>query len=186
MNNINKLFDCSEMKTLTKEEYKNLSINKKLHRCFFVVFQILLFMFPTAMIFSTIFSISTVQGVSMMPTYKNKEKYLVMDNNFIIPYEYKRGDIVAVKIEVLKKDSVKRIIGIEGDHIVVKDGKVYRNNIELKEDYVNSYNKGNVEIVVPKGKVFLMGDNRENSIDSRLLGCIDYSDITGKFLCKIN
>jgi len=78
---------------------------------------------------------------------------------------------------------IKRVIGLPGDTIEFKDGEVYLNNEKLKEDYI----KGSTSpfkikdiITVPEGKVFVMGDNRENSSDSRILGFIDLDSIEGR------
>lgn len=77
---------------------------------------------------------------------------------------------------------IKRVIGLGGDKIEIKDGKVYRNDALLNESYANYAKGGNGEDRVwniPEGKVFFLGDNRGNSSDSRVYGLCDESQIVG-------
>lgn len=90
-------------------------------------------------------------------------------------------------LEMNKTSYIKRVIGVAGDHIEIKDGKVYLNDEELVEEYLDegvTTNMGTYgvysDIVVPEGYVFVMGDNREHSTDSRCFGCIPVSKIEGK------
>lgn len=82
----------------------------------------------------------------------------------------KRGDIVVFKNkDVAEEYLTKRVIGVGGDKIEIKDNKVFVNGKELPEPYVNGQTFPNeiTEYNVPEGKLFLIGDNRENSLDSR-------------------
>ncbi|WP_320405313.1 signal peptidase I [Gudongella oleilytica] len=83
---------------------------------------------------------------------------------------------------------IKRVIGIPGDRILIADGKVYLNGEALSEDYVNGETytvaMGMEEEVIPEGKVFVMGDNRGNSLDSRNLGFISFSQLKGKVVYR--
>ena len=87
-------------------------------------------------------------------------------------------------LEFNKTSYIKRVIGIAGDHIKIEDGKVYLNEEELQEDYVRegeiTDNRNFSDIIVPEGYVFVMGDNREHSADSRNFGCIPVDKIEGK------
>lgn len=90
-------------------------------------------------------------------------------------------------LEINKTSYIKRIIGVEGDHVEIKDGKVYLNGEELEENYLDEGVETNMgtygvysDIVVPEGYVFVMGDNRSHSTDSRCFGCIPVSKIEGK------
>lgn len=94
-----------------------------------------------------------------------------------------RGDVVAFKSPTDKRIFIKRIIGVEGDKIEIKDEKVYVNGKELHEDYVkDGKTNGSINTVVPKHQLFVMGDNRQNSFDSRAFGCINISSIKGRAL----
>lgn len=93
-------------------------------------------------------------------------------------------------LDVNKVSYIKRVIGLPGDHIVIKDGKVYRNDEELKEDYLredvtNIQEEEYADVIVPEGTIYVMGDNREQSKDSRSFGCIPYSRVNGYVVCRI-
>lgn len=80
---------------------------------------------------------------------------------------------------------IKRVIGLSGEHIEIKEGKVFINNFEIKEDYLkqdiitDSINWECIDIVVPENAVYVMGDNRAGSKDSRNFGCIPIEKIEG-------
>lgn len=82
-----------------------------------------------------------------------------------------------------KTNYIKRVIGLEGEHVQIKDGKVYINEEILQEDYLQSdiTTQGTLEdLIVPEGYVYVMGDNRPNSYDSRSFGCIPIEKIESK------
>ena len=82
--------------------------------------------------------------------------------------------------------SIKRVIGKPGDVLEFRDNKVYRNGEAIKEEYVKE-KAGyyiNTKVKVPKGCVFVMGDNRNSSTDSRMIGCIPMDHIIGKYKFK--
>ena len=153
-----------------------------------------------------------VEGLSMYPTLENND-YLII-NRISRFTGVKRGQIVVfdsklpvnsgndqAKSDVQKaidfilqddsstKDLVKRVIAVGGDHLVIKNEKVIVNGKELSEPYVMKGNKtyGNINMVIPKGEVFCMGDNRMRSFDSRYpeVGCIPQNKIIGTVLVRI-
>ena len=81
----------------------------------------------------------------------------------------------------------KRVIAVEGDKIECIDSELYLNGQLLEEDYINEdmdYHDFSYEI--PEGKIFIMGDNRNHSIDSRIIGYIDFEDdVVGKVFLKV-
>lgn len=94
-------------------------------------------------------------------------------------------------LEIKKISYIKRVIGLPGDHIVIKDGKVYINDTELEESYlqpgvVTDNGKGHcIDVTVPENTVFAMGDNRSQSTDCRCFGCIPLGKIESKVWIRI-
>ena len=93
-------------------------------------------------------------------------------------------------LEIGKISYIKRVIGLPGDHVQIKNGKVYINEEELEEDYLQSGIITDDEegmfsdIIVPENTVFAMGDNRNSSVDCRAFGCIPLERIEGKVLIR--
>lgn len=119
-----------------------------------------------------------VDGASMMPTLKNNDILLLnkMDRS------YQRFDIVV--IEYNNTRLVKRIIGLPGDMIEYKNNKLYVNGKYVKEEFLSAQTDDFTirylgENKVPKDCYFVMGDNRENSMDSRMIGFIPKKQILG-------
>ncbi len=115
----------------------------------------------------------------------------LMEINFDYPvakYEYEPKGLLKkfayYILETTKTSYIKRVIGVEGDYIKIENGKVYRNGEELQENYlaegVITKSKTYSDITVPEDCVFVMGDNREHSIDSRDFGCIPISKVESK------
>lgn len=83
---------------------------------------------------------------------------------------------------------VKRVIGVEGDVIDIRDGYVYRNGEKLDEPYVKGTTEAKgmkLPVVVGKGKLFVLGDNRVVSVDSRELGLISIKQVEGKVIFRV-
>lgn len=130
-----------------------------------------------------IFALVQVEGSSMQPTLQSKER-LVITKLF---YQPKAKDIIVVKSHALGKHIIKRIIALPGDTIDIhpETGDVIVNGEVLSEPYIKEKLRsiGTVyqyPFEVPEGYVFVMGDNRNNSQDSRTLGVIAFEDIVGR------
>lgn len=117
---------------------------------------------------------------SMVPTLNVNDKFIV--TKVYNKENLKEGDIIVFHSNEFNKRLVKRLIGLPGDKIEIKDGVVFRNGEKLNEEYVKNKDKYNGIYEVPKGKYFFLGDNRPNSTDSRLWKnpYVDASDIEGK------
>lgn len=136
------------------------------------------------LVFRLIIGISFVKGDSMEPTLHSGELvlYTRMYSN------YKRGDVVSVRIPS-GEYYVKRVIGIPGDAIEIKDGQVYLNGELQEETYIQgeTFEQDGVvryPLTVQEGQIFVMGDNREISMDSRSFGVVGGRQIKGKLLLR--
>ena len=133
-----------------------------------------------------------VRGESMYPTLVEND-YLIINRMAYKIGEPKDGDIIVFKTNLQqddgkRKDLVKRVIATEGQHIKIEDSKVYVDGELLKEPYIHdNYTSGDIDMVVPEGEVFTMGDNREKSLDSRYeeVGLVNEKDIMGKVMIRL-
>lgn len=145
-----------------------------------------------ALVITTFIRPTLVKGYSMYPTLE-PYNYLIINKIPYMLHEPQRGDIVVFKshlktIDGKEKDLIKRVVAIEGDTVEIKDGRVYVNGQEISENYINgSYTPGELNITIPEGKVFVMGDNRQNSLDSRdeRVGPVEIETIRGKVLVRL-
>jgi signal peptidase I len=128
-----------------------------------------------------------VLGNSMHPTYKNGE-YLMANKLTYRFGEPRRGDVIIFQYSETQ-DFIKRIIGLPGDSIMIKDGNVYVNGTQLDESaYLEDtvYTSGGdylaegESVTIGENKYFVLGDNRPHSSDSRTFGPISESQIKGK------
>lgn len=141
-------------------------------------------------IFLMFFRIATVQGNSMDKTLADGDKLLLSTTLYKME-KPKYKDIVVIKRDDLPvKYIVKRVIGVEGDKVRIKDNRLYINDELVQEHYINEEMKtDDLELTVSEGKVFVMGDNRNYSTDSRSeeVGIIDCkTQIYGNVIWSIN
>ncbi|WP_246258551.1 signal peptidase I [Kroppenstedtia pulmonis] len=120
-----------------------------------------------------------VHGESMYPTFEGEELLIV--NKWIYDVstpDY--GDIVVFHT-AQQRDFIKRVIGLPGDQIAVREGQLFRNGKPVQEPYINEENQQNLhEVTVPKDHVFVMGDNRNYSRDSREIGPVHMKEVVGR------
>ena len=126
-------------------------------------------------------SIIHVEGKSMEPNYKDNQFVLLN----ILNRDYKPGDVIVFYCPNRGKNLIKRVIATDGDTVEVKDLMIYVNSTLCKENYNTiAFQNDFQKVTVPKGKIFVMGDNRPISLDSRYteVGFINPSNIEGKVI----
>lgn len=156
-------------------------------------------MFIVILVFTFVFRIVLVQGDSMNNTLTNGDRLVISHLN----YTPKRDDIVVVeaKTDYFHKTIIKRVIGVGGDTVRLNynDNTITVNGSVVKDDHKKEVmldkfqffdrtymiEDGVYEYKVPDGKIFVMGDNRNNSTDSRRLGFIDNDMVLGKVVLRL-
>ncbi len=160
----------------------------------------------TILIGITFVKTTIVRQTSMLPTLQDGN-YLLLSKQAYVFNEFKHEDIVVFDSgeradttgSLLnfdnKKYYIKRIIGLPGDEITIKNKKVYRNGKEIDQSYTldkatETNGNGQVEVnklKIPKGKLFVLGDNRYNSADSRStdVGLVSMDKVYGKAVLRI-
>ena len=122
-----------------------------------------------------------VESVSMQPT--------LFAGNFVVvnklSYRFgepSRGDIIVFRYppDPELDPYIKRVIGLPGEHVLVEDGKVYINGVRISEPYLETQTQQGGEWTVPQDGLFMMGDNRNNSSDSRAWGMVPLENVIGK------
>lgn len=176
-----------------RNRYKSFGITGGIFSFLNTLTQLLFF---TIITFSFLFNIVIVDGSSMRNTLYENDCLLVF--NFC--YEVKNSDIVIISRNyenteggrnknLYEKSIIKRVIATEGQKVAIKNGYVYVDDKILKESYVNTKTLPidfTTAQIVPQGKVFVLGDNRKSSKDSRSIdiGMVDKRYIVGKILLR--
>lgn len=137
---------------------------------------------------------TVVYGPSMEPSYYDRE-YLLISKAYVYTMGLEKGDVIIFKTHLKlengeEKNLIKRVIGVAGDTVEIKDGKVYINGTAISETYTDgspTESFGESKWVVGKDEYFVLGDNRDNSKDSRFddVGLIDKKTIMGKVMLRV-
>lgn len=123
-----------------------------------------------------------VSGQTMEPTFHNGDYLLIneLSRNFI------RGDIIVFRYpRDPKQFFIKRIIGIPGDVVDMHNSTVSTNGKALHEDYTQGQTLGDSSLTLGKDEFYVLGDNRENSLDSRIFGALQRGAIIGKYWLRV-
>lgn len=145
-----------------------------------IIFAILIYLIMSIFVFSV-----KVDGDSMNPTFTHGN-FLFSSRDYLVG-EYDRGDVVVFESPMLGRALIKRVIGIPGDTVKIENGEVFVNGKKIDEPYINNPPLETLEVVVSEGHYFLMGDNRQNSLDSRfeLVGLVDRTQMMGKVVLEV-
>ena len=149
-----------------------------------IVFAVAIFLF----VYLLILQPHKIKGASMHPNFPDGE-YLLTDK---VTYRFgdpKRGDVIVFKAPINEEEEfIKRIIGLPGEEVSLRNSKIYINSKSIEESYIagnvitsggNFLDEG-LTVKVPEGEYFVLGDNRPHSSDSRSWGFVKRTKITGR------
>lgn len=168
------------------EERRRIKYNKKYRKALVGTVNVLIVVAALAVLISTLLlPVLQISGNSMEPTLRNDEIIVLIKTD-----KFKTGDLCSFTWN--NRTLIKRVIGVAGDWIEIKaDGTIYVNGEELEEPYVTDKSIGECDITmpyqVPEDSLFVVGDHRETSIDSRntVIGSVNYDQVIGKVVLRV-
>lgn len=175
---------------------------------------IVIAVFVSLFIVSNIASLTQIKEQSMEPTFYENDRVIINKFIYLISEPARRDIVILNKVQdekgliknmvneskdifdnfkyrftgkIEKNNLIKRVVGVNGDIIDIRDGYLYINGQMQEEEYAqgNTYANGEYPMEVPTGMVFVLGDNRENSLDSRNLGFVNIDQIKGKAVFRV-
>jgi len=196
-----------------------IQINDKVKEIFEWVYCVVIALVLALLIRYFIGTPTVVKQVSMYPTLEQNQRLILNKTVRTFNGSYKRGDIITFEapsvssaksikaeynyepdnwfesftyyvLEINKMSYIKRVIALPGEHVEIKEGKVYINGEELEETYLRegvkteAKNSHLIDFTVPEGYIFAMGDNRTQSMDCREFGCVPIEKIESKVLIR--
>lgn len=127
-----------------------------------------------------------VQGASMEPNFHDAD-YLIIDEISYRMHPANRGDVVVFHPPGNESQYyIKRVIGLPGETVKIQDGEIWitndahPNGFQVHEDYIHEFTQANVNLRIGLDEYFVMGDNRDSSLDSRSFGPVPKDHITGR------
>jgi signal peptidase I len=121
-----------------------------------------------------------VENISMQPTL-HQDQFILVNKLAYRLGDFQRGDIVVFHFPGdPREDYIKRVIGLPGDTVDIRDGKVYVNGLELEEPYIAAPPNYTKSYQVPEEGIFVLGDNRNQSSDSHSWGYVPIGNVVGK------
>ena len=153
-------------------------------------FKLVIVVFIILFLMIYVVSVTQVVGSSMIPNLHDGDVLILSKANYRI-FDVKRGDIISLDYEDTKY-LIKRVIGLPGDDVDIIDNQLYINGEVYKEDYLDeglNYDDFSLQdlgyATIPEDYYLVLGDNREDSIDSREIGLISKDEINGKIVLRI-
>ncbi len=171
---------------LLEEELRRVRHKKNWHHSVITTFAVLLMVAAAAVLIAMmVMPVLQIVGQSMTPTLNDGEIVLSLKNS-----QFEKGDVIAFYYN--NKILIKRVIALPGEYVDIdEEGNVFVNSDLLDEPYLTekAYGSCNIELPyqVPDGKIFVMGDHRATSADSRntAVGCVAEEQIVGRVLFRI-
>lgn len=161
-----------------------------------ILIEVLIAVVIAALLRRYVICFSLIKGRSMMHTLRDKEIVLVSRWAYLRKAP-RRGDVVICyypgrkmkKIPWMRQPMVKRVVGLPGETIEIIEGQTFIDGRELREGYLDPrctrFKRNKSPVHLEENQYFVMGDNRDNSNDSRRVGPLEKNAITGRALCVL-